>query len=341
MLTRRLITTTLTALPALGVSVAWAAPAAPPAAEGECQDDSGCPTGYVCEVTGGSACACPEGGPCDCGTPVEYRSCVPGPCTSDADCADGMACATYEVPCAMDVPCSSDGNCGEAPPCESQSESICAPRWVLPCQADADCGAGFTCEETEICTCSGGGATPTDPDSPGSPDSSGGSDSGGSSGDASGEAPDAMPPADDCTCAPSGTKYCHATEVTCSDASACPSGWTCETYTNAVDCAAPDPADGSEAPPCDAPAEPPATSGICVPPYGGTFDSGVPRDASDGEAQYENGTALPVAANDGGGDGVGGADVGNNSGCAGGGAAIPVGGLALLVAAWWRRRAAA
>ena len=336
MLTRRLITTTLTAaLPVLGAGVTWAVPAAPPS-EGECAEDSQCPAGYTCEVTGGSSCACPAGEACDCGAPVEYRSCVPGPCASDADCGDGMVCATYEVPCAgVDVPCSSDGNCGEPPPsCESETKSICAPRWVLPCQVDADCGSGFTCEETEICTCSGGGGTPTEPDSPGGGDSGSGS---------SGEAPDAMPPADDCTCEPSGTKYCHAVEVTCSDASACPSGWTCETYTSAIDCAAPDPADGSEPPPCDVPADPPASSGICLPPYGGTFDSGVPRDASADDAEYESGTALPVAANDGGGDGsgVGGNDVGNDSGCAGGGAALPVGGLALLMAAFWRRRAAA
>jgi len=339
MLTRTLAAFSLVALP----GAALAEPM--PSGGGECGSDSDCPTGFACEVTGGSACACEPNVPCDC-APVEYRSCVPGPCGSDADCGEGMVCATYEEPCAGAAPCTSDGECPPPPPCEPTTRSVCAPRWVLPCEAAADCGEGFDCEPIEMCECSGGAPVPTDP---GTPDAGGGSD--GSSGSGSGDASDtpsgsespAPPDESSCTCTPSEESWCRAVEIVCEDASVCPSGWTCERWVTATDCAAPAP-DGEgerEDVPCE-PSEPqPATTGLCVPPFGVAFDTGIPRgDDAASAPQYESGTASPT-------DGAplptptpgnAAADV-DEGGCQGG-AALPIAGLGLLVVALWRRRVA-
>ncbi|HET6334324.1 MAG TPA: hypothetical protein VFG30_13970, partial [Polyangiales bacterium] len=81
-----------------------------------CKDDTGCPKGFSCEVTGIGGCAVPTpapepASPPKCGAdaglcgafppadplpttcaPAEVRSCVPGPCMADTDCADTMVC---------------------------------------------------------------------------------------------------------------------------------------------------------------------------------------------------------------------------------------------------------
>lgn len=356
MLKTSLTALTLTALP----SAAFAAAPAPIPDGSECASDGDCAEGFVCEVTGGSSCACDPGANCDC-DPILYRSCVPGPCQSDADCDSGMVCATYETPCATSAPCTPDGYCPDPIPCESTKESICAPRWVLPCQAAADCGDGFDCQPAEVCSCDGGSATePTEPEPvpPGEPD-------GGSSGDAP-DAPGTPVPEGSCTCEPTGENYCVAKEVACDDDSACPSGWSCEHFntTTAVDCGpssggssdpgspgssdtprvpAEDPS-GEGAPlPCDAaPPAPEPTQGICYPPYSVSFDSGIPRSGEEGSApQYENGTATSATPQDPGSNTNGTpGQTDNGTGCDGGGSSVPVVGLGLLMAAMWRRRSA-
>src|SRR5437868_448332 len=63
-----------------------------------CSADTDCDKGMVCKVTGGTACAspvCPEGQKCPQPEPcttMEFKSCVPGPCTTDSDCAADMVC---------------------------------------------------------------------------------------------------------------------------------------------------------------------------------------------------------------------------------------------------------
>src|SRR3954462_4210677 len=107
----------------------------------ECNDDTGCPKGFECEVTAVSGCAsgapaptptCPEGQKCDrpamqpvpppvCET-KEYRSCVPAACASDSDCASGMVCHAED-----------SGACASSPsvdlPCK---DGICPPREPPP-----------------------------------------------------------------------------------------------------------------------------------------------------------------------------------------------------------------
>lgn len=315
-----------------------------PSRGGECGTDAECPEGFACEVTGGSSCACAPDVPCDC-APVEYRSCVPGPCASDADCGEGMVCATYDEPCAGAAPCTSDGECPPPAPCEPTTRSVCAPRWVLPCESATECGAGFACEPIEMCECSGGGPVPVDP---GSPDAGGGSDGSSGSSDGSGESgggssgSEATPPEESsCTCTPSEESWCRAIEIACEDASVCPSGWTCERWTNATDCAAPAPdGEGAEEVPCE-PSEPASTTGLCVPPFGAAFDTGIPRGDDASAPHYESGSASPVsgAPNPTPTPGSEAGDV-NEGGCQGG-ATLPFAGLGVLVAALWRRRATA
>lgn len=337
----QLIAFTLTAFPGAAFAVPEYAPFA-----GECGSDADCGEGLVCEVTGASGCDCAAPSPddpsgereaCSC-DPVEYRSCVPGPCQTNADCGAGLVCATYEQPCASTaLPCTPDGYCPEPEPCEATTISVCAPQWVLPCETAADCGAGFECEASEICSCSAG-TNSTEP-------AQGGGSDGGAPQDALPETP--REPEADCTCEPSGTNHCVAVEVACDDASACPAGWTCERMMYDTPCAIPEPADdgGAEFAPPDSEeknpcaAEPaPPSQGVCYPPHSVDFDAGIPRGDDDASnPQYEAGTAngVPLAPESPEGTTPGQKD----TGCGGG--AASVGGLALLMAALWRRRLAA
>lgn len=184
-------------------------------AESQCVTSTDCAPGYVCEVTGGSGCTtpacppntvCPEVEPCEA---VEYRSCVPGPCESDADCAAGMKCQrqTRTACHGGGAACAPNTECPPPEPdeCTTEVVSQCVPPYALPCETHSDCGAGFLCvEQPEQCSCagsSGGAATP----------------------DGGTFAPDPDP---DCDCRPGG-RACELIEVTCTSAGDCPSGWSC------------------------------------------------------------------------------------------------------------------
>lgn len=339
----KLIAFTLTAFPGAAFAAAEFVPFA-----GECGSDADCGEGLVCEVTGASGCDCAvpvpddpsgENEACSC-DPVEYRSCVPGPCQTNADCGAGLVCATYEQPCTSTAaPCTPDGYCPEPMPCEVTTVSVCAPQWVLPCETASDCGAGFACEASEICTCS------TGTDTGEAPPAQGGSSDPGAPQDAEDALPEApSEPETNCTCEPSGTNHCVAVEIACDDASACPSGWTCERMAYDTPCAAPEPSgdaefappDSEEKVPCGAP-EPAPSQGVCYPPYSVDFDAGIPRSDDSATPQFESGTANGVPLTP---ESPEGTTPGNkDTGCGGG--AASVGGLALLVAALWRRRLAA
>jgi len=312
-----------------------------------CEVDADCGAGLACEIVGGTGCACPSGGECEPCESEDIKACVPGPCATDADCGAGLVCVTFEVPCAnVSTPdCPPGVDCGsaeddEARGCEDGPEtaSICAPRWVLPCEAAADCGAGFTCEPIEICECSGGGGTPTDP---GVPASGGGSDSSGSSGSSDDDEGGARmpPPEEDCTCAPGDSNQCRPIEVACDDDADCAEGWSCDRAPVATTCAVPE---GGDAGSCDErPAEP--GPGVCQPAgwYGGggrDDDFGVPTDAQE-VAHAGDGGGVPNGpeVDE---DGVGGNATTPSSGCGGAPAssalALALAGLALALR---RRRA--
>jgi hypothetical protein len=275
-----------TRLPLLLLTLGGLALAGPALAadEGDCATDADCSTGMVCEVTGGSACACPSEGPCEPCDTVFYRECVPGPCETDADCGADLICVAWEEDCG-DVPiavppCPPDSSCEElpAPPreeCQPVKRSACAPKWAAPCEAATDCGVGFNCVAVENCTCSGGGGidtpAPTEPGQPSdpapAPDGEGsGSEKPAVPADDGAGAP--APPEDDrpdseCTCEPSGEKMCEPQEVSCETADECPSGWSCEKFTvDSAPCAW-TPEGGSS---CEdaAPIEP--SAGTCYPP---------------------------------------------------------------------------
>lgn len=332
--------------------------------EGECATDADCTSGMVCEVTGGSACACPSEGACEPCETVEYRECVPGPCKTDAECGGDLVCVTWEEDCgdiAVPAPmpaCAPDSSCErEAPPkqetCEPVTRGACAPKWAAPCQAAADCGAGFECVEIESCTCSGGGGIdtppptepgmPTEPAAAPAPDGEGGGSSD-SAGPEEGGSGAPMPPEDErpaCECAPSGEKMCEPQEVSCETADQCPSGWSCEKFTNvAVPCASTPDGESS----CDDFAAAPPSSGTCYPPgyelYAGLGGGhGAPVSTST-DSESESPTA-PNSGVDGAGNAAAGGGTGPN--CAGGEApTLPMFAvLGLLLMVLQRRRAAA
>lgn len=274
-----------TRLPVLLLTLGGLALAGPALAAdaGDCATDADCAKGMVCEVTGGSACACPSDGPCEPCETVTYRECVPGPCETDADCGADLICVSWEEDCgdiAVAVPpCAPDSTCDErpAPPreqCEPVKRSACAPKWAAPCEAAADCGEGFECVAMENCTCSGSGPDSPPPTLPGeasdpapAPDGAG-SDSGKPAAPGEGGSGAPMPPEDDrpdsqCSCEPSGEKMCEPQEVSCETADDCPTGWSCEKLTTgAVPCAS-TPEGGSS---CEEAAPVAPSAGACYPP---------------------------------------------------------------------------
>ena len=224
--------------------------------------DRVCPQNYECKDF---PAACPAvdcvGKDCPtstCNTTVQ--ECSPLPCTSDAECADGMACFT-------------DG-----------TQSGCVPQYVLPCQADADCGVGFNCVEEQDCACAGTGSSGSSSGSAGSSGATPSSPPDGGSADkpapdADGGAADPAPPADElpvppdsgtCTCTPSGSKVCNVRVLACSVDEGCPTSWTCGANPNGVCFANSDGTTGCTA-------DPPM---ICLPPY---YDLGFGTGASKGE----------------------------------------------------------
>lgn len=338
---RALITTFATAgLPAL---LSLSTGPARAAIGDECRADADCDQGLVCEVVGGTACACPSEGPCEPCEAEEFRACVPGPCASDADCGAGLVCVSYEVPCpgVAEPDCPPDMECGggerEADDCEPTTASVCAPRWVLPCEAAADCGDGFACEPVEICGCSGG--SPTDPVDPDEPSSGGGSDSEGGSSGSSGEGAPPPPPEDDaCECVPGDTNQCVPIEVACDDDADCADGWSCARAPSVTTCTVPEGGEGA----CEeVPSEP--VAGQCVPSgwYGGAGsgeergeDFGVPT-AAEGVAHNDDGSSTPEDPD----DAMNGTQTTPSSGCGGAPGSL-VAGLAFVALAWAMRRRA-
>src|SRR5450432_2033236 len=260
---------TVLSILAFGMFGLGALSARPAFADTTCAKDGDCVKGWVCQVTGSSGCAsaCAPGQNCppsDC--PVQdTKSCVPGPCSADRDCASGMVCYTTHVGCDSTPPCAAGADCPQQPACEPTTQSACIPRYDAPCKADADCGAGFSCVlDQNGCACASAGSAP------------GNSADGGSA--------DPVPPAPpiDCQCPPSTTSSCHVLPITCATAADCATGWTCESQPTpgcavstpatppppdahgASDGGAAIPAQDAGVDPCPPP--PPAVK-QCMPPY--------------------------------------------------------------------------
>jgi hypothetical protein len=274
-----------------------------PAEAATCTADQDCDQGFVCEVVGESGCPgvacpdgqeCPEPPPCE---PVQYKECVPGPCETAADCADGMICLEHSsTVCTGSAPaCSPDAECPAPEPeqCTTTTEKACVPKYVAPCSVDSDCGDGFTCVESLSCACSGSAGsadTPVPPDSGSEP----------------APAPEPVPP--ECTCTATGEKHCQIKEMPCTDGSECPTGWSCEQGATSGDCA--ESSDGQRT--CESTMQP----NQCMPPYydlpGGwaAEDGSLTGEPTRGEASGQDdstNTAPPnaMAATGGGGCQVG------------------------------------
>ena len=272
-------------------------------AQSTCTADSDCVKGWACEVTGGGTCAaraCPPGETCDpqpsdC-VNVEYKSCVPGPCRADSDCADGMVCYTHTESDCPPIACAPGQEC-PVPDCAPRTESACVPRYVLPCAAASDCGSGFTCESAgDECACSG---------------SAGGSDPGSDGGTPT----PPTPPEESCTCTPSTDQRCRVVPVTCAADRDCAGGWTCVVVASSGDCTSPatpgSGGDGSGAQDAGAPepsCRPSADVKQCMPPFysiisgGRGFDSNsgsdkgeTPTVGTDGVASGNGGLGSPAA----------------------------------------------
>jgi hypothetical protein len=328
------------------------------AAEGECATDADCGQGLVCQVTGGTACACASDAPCPPCETVEYRECVPGPCAADADCGEGLVCVSWEEGCgdiAVPMPaCPPDSSCEAAPlpePCEPVTRSACAPKWAAPCETATDCGDGFACVDVESCSCSGGGSTdggePTEPTpTPDMPGASGAEAPGGSDpapGDSGApRIPEDERPVDDtCTCEPTGEKMCEPQEVACDADADCPTGWSCEKSDAPVATCAEAPGEPSNC--AEAPVPPAETPGMCYPPgfdmyvgLGGSGAFGESHTSDDGG----NPPLTPGTPTAGQNEAVGNGGTGPN--CAGGQTpALPLlAVLGLLLTAVLRRREA-
>ena len=115
------------------------------AAAQECASNDDCLKGFTCEVVGSSGCgyACPSDDP-DCAPPpdfmceeMEWKGCVPAPCTSDADCEEGMVCFeqdSYDCPVSSEPDCPPGADCVKPEPvaCEPTKVSSCVPRYAVP-----------------------------------------------------------------------------------------------------------------------------------------------------------------------------------------------------------------
>jgi hypothetical protein len=100
------------------------------APEPECQLDTDCPGGQLCDLTNGT--------------------CVPAPdpdCTSDSDCDDAEICDLESGDCvaAPPPPCASDADCASGLACDVPSGSCVTPP-PAACTGDADCAPGLLCD---------------------------------------------------------------------------------------------------------------------------------------------------------------------------------------------------
>ena len=130
--------------------------------DGECAAGLEC-TGLPCmtkpcdpddEYCDGEETLCPMGGICT--APFVEVS-----CETDADCADGQACTTYETTCPTFLCDPDDDDCDTTEPvdCKSGVFGVCEAVSKNPgqCSTDADCGSeAFECGFTEVCECLGG-----------------------------------------------------------------------------------------------------------------------------------------------------------------------------------------
>ena len=115
---------------------------------GECQVDSDCPAGLVCEMM---AVDCfDETGGTDC-YPYEIGVCVqpdepPAECVADSDCPAGYFCAADSGLCVPreepPVQCQDDSQCGYGAVC---MDGLCIVLPDNPCAVDIDCAAGMVC----------------------------------------------------------------------------------------------------------------------------------------------------------------------------------------------------
>lgn len=237
--------------------------------DSECEEDSDCPAGMVCDAIAMSSsasdmpeCICDNGREgCDCATEGSssgsgsevIMGCVQKACESDADCGGELVCITetWEI-CAPQLsgaaPCDTDDpECGaedegfapEEPECETQSESYCAPKYMAPCELDTDCGEGFTCIEEELCACDSNDVEDValEPDFRGEEEG------------APKEEPEEMNREEedsDCSCEFTGEMICELDELPCSsDADCTIDGWVCE-QSKAPNTCAVDEASGEE-----------------------------------------------------------------------------------------------
>lgn len=266
----------------------------PARADTACTQDSDCAKGFSCQTVSvpcplapvvvacapGEACDASAGAPIACdGT---QRSCEPGPCTTDADCADGMTChASTTQSCSSPSCADPKQGCSTEVTCTNVTgPSTCIPKYELPCKVDSDCGGHFTCVPETVTTCWGGGgagfagdastgATPgvTPTDVPPVPAEDGGS-----------------APTSGCTTTSSGTSSCVPDMISCTADADCPTTWTCTgstgvatagcaTVVAAVDGAV------SEGPPCDPQPSPSPAPSYCVPP---SYGASAPTRSSSG-----------------------------------------------------------
>ncbi|MBT9557128.1 MAG: hypothetical protein IV100_13910 [Myxococcales bacterium] len=137
-------------------------PAVVLAAEIECDKDSDCGKNATCVKRSGPSENPGKSATCE-PIPAEFIGTHQAPCDVDADCREGLICATFEYTCpTFRVTCFADVDCAEppAPDCDTVTERRCHYPWQLVCETDADCGSGFSCEPcpcvetaTQVCAC--------------------------------------------------------------------------------------------------------------------------------------------------------------------------------------------
>lgn len=304
------------------------------AADTSCSVDSDCTKGFTCQAEGATACpayacaepagapdaaACPPPPACD---PQVIKGCLPGPCSTDSDCATGMVCyADSYTNCAAPEPapsCPKNADCAapalDAGACTSTTVKSCVPTYDLPCKVDSDCGDGFTCVPDTITSCSSSGSAGPGVSTSGAPSTGSGPailvDAGpvGVVGTVDGSFP---PPS--CTTTTGSTSSCQAKTITCATNTDCPSTWTCVAQLQPVSniCAGPASFDGGVAP-CGSPDPAPAQM-LCEPPYSNLGSSSNGGGSATGSAPVADPAGSPVT--NGSASGPSSAPTGSSGGC--------------------------
>lgn len=283
-----------------------------------CSQNSDCTKGFTCQVVGATACpgyacasktgaldaqACPPPPACN---PQTINGCLPGPCSTDSDCATGMVCyADSYTACPAPAPlpsCPPNAACAapalDAGACTTNTVKSCVPRYDLPCKVDSDCGDGFTCVPDTITSCSGGGSTGSGVSggAPVPPTTGSGPAILVDAGTVVIGAVDASSPPPSCTTTTSSTSSCQAKTIPCASSAACPSTWTCVAQPQPVTnvCAGPLSLDGG-APVCGSP-NPGPSQMLCQPPYanlGSSFGAGGLSTGGGAPVRASAGSAAP------------------------------------------------